>query len=286
MDLLERWLAARDHVAIRAAWEALPVVRRTLATPPRKLTLYGAAKLAGAMLGTRADWLVARHHGTPVFTVNRISDGAFLDHVWNVREPNDETLTIHEQRDGLRGVQLIMISSGTIAGRPEGGGVTAVRVFDRDRAAIVPIDAWDAEVATIGDVDLSPLDLLEVSRPFTLHAGDHDVATARALVAQLVAEVDAHDDTSTQWGEGIPPSPADWYLPDLTSHQTFVDGSRAVSIGHDRSGRIHAHVHGLAWGQRLMFQLEAGRDHYFAMRFSAEVLDRIEARLAALGSLQ
>ena len=203
-----------------------------------------------------------------------------------MNEPNDETLTIHQQRDGLRGVQLIMISSGTITGRPEGGGVNAVRVFDRDRAAVVPIDAWGAEVATIGDIDLSPLDLLEVSRPFTLHAGDHDVPTARALVAQLVAEVDAHYDTSTLWAEGEPARPADWYLPDMTSHQTFVDGSRAVSIGYDRSGRIHAHVDGLPWGQRFLFQLEAGRYHYLAMRFPSAELDRIEARLAALGSLQ
>lgn len=282
-ELLERWLAARDHVAIRSAWQALPTVLQTVGTPYRKLTLHGAAQLAGAMLGERADWLIARSNGAPVYTVNRISGGATLDHVWNITEENQEGLVIHEQRDGLRGVQLILLSSGTVTGRPEGGSVTAVRIFDRDRAAVVPIDVYVfTEVATIGSIDLAPLDLLEVARHFPL-PGDHDVATARALVAQIVAEIDAHFDVSTQWAEGTPATPADWYWTGIASHQSFVDGERAVSIGHERAGGITAYVHGLPWGQRCVIYFEAGREPYVVMRFPTAELDRIEARLTTLG---
>lgn len=279
-DLLERWLAARDHVAIRAAWAALPVTLHRIGTGQRSCTLHGAALLAQAMLGERADWLVERSQGTPVYNVLRISDGAVLDHVWNINEKNQENLVIHERRDGLRGVQLVVLSSGTVTGRPEGGAVKAVRIFDRDRAAVVPVETYvPTDVATIGDVDLAPLDLLLSSRPYQLEVREHDVATIRALVAQLVAEVDAHYDTSPQWVEGH--AAVEWY--DMPSAQTFVDGSRGVSITDDRQG-FQAQVLGLTWGQRFRFHLERNGYCSVTMQFPAAELDRIEARLAALGA--
>lgn len=278
-ELLERWLAARDHVAIRAAWAALPVTRHRLGTVQRKCTLHGAALLAEAMLGERADWLVERSQGTPVYDVNRISEGAVLDHVWNIDEKNNESLVIHERRDGLRGVQLVMLSSGTVTGRPEGGAVKAVRIFDRDRAAVVPVETYvETDVATIGDVDLAPLDLLLSSRSYRLEVREHDVATMRALVAQLVSEVDAHYDTSPQWAEGH--AAVEWY--DVASVQ-YVDGSRVVSIAHDQRS-VQAQVLGLNWGQRFRFHLERNGYCNVTMQFSGAQLDRIEERLAALGA--
>ncbi|MBA2544257.1 MAG: hypothetical protein H0V17_31725 [Deltaproteobacteria bacterium] len=285
--LIERWLAARDHTEIRSAWAALPSVLHPLGGPRRDLTLHGAAKLAEAMLGERTDWIVDRTQSAPpVHDVRGISEGAFLDHAWNIDEACDAQLTIHERRDGLRGVQLIMIGSGTITGRPEGGGITVVRVFDRDRAAIVPIEAWNTPVATIGEVDLAPLDLVMASRSFEIASGSHDVATARALIAQLTAEVDAHYDTSTLWPEGpIYVDEHHWYEPEVTSMQTFVDGERAVTIVSDRNGRLWAQVYGLPWGHRLGFYLDSRLHGYIAMRFPSADLDRIEARIAAIGKL-
>ncbi len=285
--LIERWLAARDHAEVRAAWAALPSATHPWGSPHRQPTLHGAAMLADAMLGERADWLAdSRQSLPPVYDDRGIREGSCLDHAWNVNEACDAQLTIHERRDGLRGVQLITVGAGTITGRPEGGGITVVRVFDRDRAAIVPIEAWNAPVATVGEVDLAPLDLLMASRSFALATGTHDVATARALIAQLAAEVDAHYDTSTLWPEG--PSVIGehhWYEPDVTSSQTFVDGERAVTIVNDRTGRLWAQAYGLPWGQRLGFYLDSRLYGYIAMRFPAADLDRIEARIAAIGKI-
>lgn len=284
--LIERWLAARELAEIRSAWAVLPSVIHPAGNNIRKYSLYGAALLAEAMTGHRADWIVDyKLHGAPVYDSRGVADGSVLDHCWNIKERCDAALKIHERRDGLRGVQLISVGAGSISGPPEGGGMVVVRVFDRDRAAIIPIDAWDTPVATIGEVDLAPLDLLTRTGHFYIDTGSLDVATARALTAQLAAEIDAHYDTSPLWAEGAAEPQGDWYMPDNAPRQTFRDGERAVTIAREGDYKIWAEVHGLPWGQRLGFSLTQGLAGYFLLRFSNADLDRIEARISAIGRL-
>lgn len=288
--LLERWLAAREPIAIRDAFDALPSTRHVVVGGNRKITLQGAAQLAGAMLGERPEWICERQLGPASYQDGGISDGgSYLDHAWRISERSQADLRIHERRDGLCGVQLISVSAGTVPGegRPEGGGMTFVRVFAGARAVSIPIDGYgDQEVAMIGDVDLAPLDLYFRSGPVAIARHTVDVATARGLVAQLAAEFDAHYDTSTAWPEGPSLPVPVWYQPDMTSQQTFVSAERAVSVGVDRHGRIDAYVHGLPWGQQLAFQLSTGDAVYVYMRLPTAELDRIEARLAALATIE
>ncbi len=285
MISLERWLAARSPIEIRDAFDALPSTRHTMGGVNRKLTVHGAAQLAGAMLGERADWVCEPPLGPAAYRGGGINDdGSFLDHAWRIPGRCQTDLRIHERRDGLRGVQLISVSAGSVPGEgpPEGGGMMFVRVFDEHRAASVPIDGYStAEVAVIGDVDLAPLDLFSASGRFA-HPGRHDVATARALVAQLLADVDAYFDTSTEWPVGEDLAVPTWHAPDTTSQQTFISGERAVSTSTGRTGDLNAYVHGLPWGWQFGFALSRPSAGYYYMRFPTAELDRIEGRLATL----
>ena len=94
---LERWLAARSPIEIRDAFDALPSTRQTMGGVNRKLTVHGAAQLAGAMLGERADWMVEKGLGPATYQDGGISDdGTFLDHAWRIPGRCQTDLRIHD----------------------------------------------------------------------------------------------------------------------------------------------------------------------------------------------
>jgi hypothetical protein len=185
--MFDRWLAARDAQAVRRAWTELSPRSHALAPPGRTFTLHGAALLAGAMLGERADWIVDVLGRQPDAQTSGAVDACFLENAWDVNQPAHASWSIHEQRDGSRGVQVVIVGVGSLYGQPDGSSETVVRIFDRDRAVSVCIGS--NRVATIGDVDIAPLDLLWFSES---HAMD-----SAGLVAHLLAELHYE---SLPWG--------------------------------------------------------------------------------------
>lgn len=284
--LIEQWLAARDAASVRSAWSALAPVRHEVSKPRRDLTKHGAAQLAAAMLGERADWLLdVRGGSVPAFRADRIVDGSSLDHAWDIRDDCHETWELHEQRDGARGVQLIVVGAGTITGRPEGGGVSVVRIFEHDRAVSVQLES--RAVATIGEVDLAPLDLMDCVQYFTREAAAIDVEVMRGLLAQVIAEYDAHYDTSTQWPLASHEHVTPHYL-DPRLRSTFVDGARSVTVDQlERGPRTWlATAHGLAWGH--VVELASNDDGHgdLRVRLPDAEIDRVSARLGAIAKLR
>jgi hypothetical protein len=276
--MLEGWLEARDGAAVRSAWTALAPRVHEVAHGRRELTMEGAALLAAAMLGERADWIVDLQPSVrPDFHLDQVVYDGFFDHVCDfTRARSRERWNLHERHDGTRGVQVVNVVFESVDGRPEGVSMTVVRVFDRDRAASVHIHG--TTVATIGEVDLSPLELQSNVQSFELTT-TLDSEMLRGLVAQLAAEVDAHYDTSTLWPTVAP--------------GTFADGERRVTIGaadgHNFvNGMTNARVHGLPWGHKLDVSLEPrprGAKGYIALRLPAAQIDRVIARLSALAKL-
>jgi hypothetical protein len=250
---------------VRSAWQSLAAQRHEVGRRGRELTLHGAAQLAGAMLGTRADWIVKPDRPAD-YRYDDVSDGSFVDDAWDVTGPCRETWDLHEQRDGDRGVQLLAVTSGTIEGRPEGGGVNVVRIFDGARAASVTLSSNN--VSTVGAIDLAPLDLYRAGQGFTVDAAVPEVDMLRALVAQLAGELDAHYDTSPAWpsADGL----------------TFRDGERAVELRHNNwYPRSMIAVHGLPWGHQLDIYLQDGRGSLGVQLPDADI-DRVFARLATI----
>lgn len=278
MDL-EAWLTARDPDTLRRTWKALPARVHPVGDIQRKIDLYSAIALARSM-GFDAAWMLDLHNQLPIYDAQRLGTSTYLDHCWDVTDELRENLRIYEHRDGLHGVQLVQISAGTVTGRPEGGGVNVVRIVDGTRAAVIAIEQ---NVATIGDIDLSPLELRMYSSSFTLASKTADVETARALVAQLAGELDAHFDTSTQWPAGAPYPPGDWYADSAWNRQTFVAGDRAVTVSVDDHQRVWAQVHGLPWGHRLGFQLTTSSG-FLTMRLPNADLDRVLARIRVISA--
>lgn len=277
-QMLERWLGARDAAALRRAWTALAPRRHEVSQPRRELTVHGAAQLAAAMLGERADWIVDLQGRPPEFRVDRKSDACFVDDAWDVSEPCREIWELHERRDGARGVQVVTVGCGTIEGRPEGGSSTVVRVFDRDRAASVLVSS--NKVSTIGEIDLAPLDLYLYSKNFELAPASLPVEMMRGLVAQLAGELDAHYDTYMLWP--------------CVAHDrghTFAEGERSVTIVEQQSadGRVTATTRGLTWGHKLEVSLHTYRARMYGsvlVRLPDADIDRVIARLAAIATLE
>jgi hypothetical protein len=283
-DLLVAWASARDAASVRAAWTAMSPVSRAV-SPNRILTAHSAALLAESMLGERPDWIVDLGGQTPAYVVDRIvDDGSYLDGAWDMGGRCNETWSLYERRDGARGVQLINISAGTVPGegRPEGAGATVVRIFDRDRAASVVIDSnWIRGVATIGSVDLTPLELYRHVQSFELRSGTSDIETARGVIAQLASDLDAHYDTSTQW----PTSGSVERAGSLVS--TFAEGERSVEIIAQIYDHIRATVHGLPWGHQLELNIQTNATSgYLVLRLLATDIDRVLARLGAIATLR
>ncbi len=272
--MFEPWLAAREAAAVRAAWTALsPRQHQVGSHGDRTLTLHGAARLAEAMLGERADWIVDVTH-PPDFEAHRVVDETYFDEIWNGPQPCHEVWKLWEQRDGDRGVQLAEIGAGSIGGQPDGSGLAFVRVFDHVRAASIAIDT--VKVSTIGEVDLSPLDLMRFTAASSIPPATTYVEALRGLLARLATELDAHYDTGPLWPR-IDGGAAD------SDHQTFGEGERAISIRHDRSfGWIIASVEGLPWGQQLAVHLGLnGSQQYLYGRLPDADIDRVLARHAA-----
>ena len=267
--MLEAWLEARDADSVRRAWTALAPRRHTFAKN-RKLTFHGAALLAEAMLGTRADWILeSRKRRPPEFEVDRIVDESFVDGGWVMTGRSRETWKLHEQRDEVGGVQVLLVECSSIVGQPEGGGQTFVRVFDGDRAVSIAIDR--DQVWTIGEVDLAPLDLLDFLEYFS--PSSYDIDALRGLVAQVVTELDAHFDTSPLWREIDRRREADH------EYRVFGDLPRSVAIRLDRHATPSVSVHGLPWGHALKFA-----HGYVRGRLPNADIDRVLARLAAISS--
>jgi hypothetical protein len=283
--MLERWLSARDANALRSAWIALAPRRHELSHPDRTLTVHGAAQLAAAMLGERADWIVDLVRRPADVQVNRVTDACFVDDAWDVNGRCHETWELHEQRHGPVGVQVLIVGCGSVEGRPEGGSETVVRVFDRDRAASVRIGT--NKVSTIGDIDLAPLDLYGFSQSFAITPTTSLLETLRGLIAQLAAELDAHYDTSPLWpsvGERKDePTFGD-------GERTFGDGERSLTIRIDPRwyNKTSVTVHGLPWGHSLEVYIQTHDNRtngYLYGRLPNADIDRILARLGAIANL-
>jgi hypothetical protein len=273
---IERWLAARSAAALRLAWAELAPRRRDLAQRDRRLTLHGAAQLAGAVLGERADWLVAPSPGAPSFEVDRIVGDCFFDDAWDTRQRCNETWRLVERRAGDRGVQLATISCGSADGRPEGGSATVVRIFAPDRAASLVIET--AKVSTIGELELAPLDLLRFSQAFALASVRDPIDALRGLVALLATELDARFDTSAIWPRLEPPA---------AGLERFGDADRSLAIRHDAGTypRTTAEVHGLPWGHQLAVVLQGSQGHAYGQLPNTDI-DHVLARLAATTELR
>ncbi len=169
---------------MRSAWTALAPRRHEVSKPGRTLTLHGAAQLAQAMVGERADWIVDLIGRKPEEGGGGVVEAAFLDDAWDVNQTVHETWTLHEQRSGRGGVQVVTVGCGSPYGQPDGNAETVVRIFDRERAASIRIGT--NKVATIGDIDLAPLDLYQFAHTFSAAATTTDEADAlRGLIELL-----------------------------------------------------------------------------------------------------
>lgn len=277
--MLERWLQARDADTLRAAWSALGGVRKVVAHPQRWLTVHGAALLAEAMIGERADWILELGGLDPGYAIHRDVDACFVDHVLDVRERCHEAWTLHERRRREGGVQVLTVRCGTATGRPAGGVSTVVRVFDHARAVSVLIGA--STVGVIGTVDLAPLDLHLYSQNFELPGVTDHLEVARGLVAMLAAELDAHYDTSTLW------SRIGRTRRDRSIVHSFGEGERSITVS-ARAQAMTTEVHGLPWGHKIELgtaKREVGIGGYVVLRLPDADLDRVIARLGSVAPL-
>lgn len=270
---IERWLSARTAGALRLAWAELAPRRRDLAR--HQLTLHGAARLAGALLGERADWLLAPVTAAPAFEADRVVEDCFFDAAWDNPQRCHETWCLDERRAGDRGVQLAVVSCGSAGGRPEGGSATVVRIFDRDRAASLVIET--GKVATVGELDLAPLDLLRFSQAFLLPSVGDPREALRGLVALLASELDARFDTSAIWPRLAGPDP---------TVERFGDAERSLAIRHEPGTypRTTAELHGLPWGHQLAVLFQ-GHQGYACGQLPRVDIDHVLARLAASATL-
>lgn len=178
--MLERWLDARAADDVRTAWTALAPTRHEFSTRDRTLTMYGAARLAEAMLGKRPDWITNVYSRPTVFQSRGDVEAVFLENAWDVNQYVNESWDVYEERDGAHGVQVVMVGVGSASGQPDGSSETVVRIFDSDRAASMRIGS--NIVSTIGTVDLAPLDLLRFSHSHPLPNG---VVVHAPLLAML-----------------------------------------------------------------------------------------------------
>lgn len=286
---LHRWLEARDADAVREAWSALDPRVHVVTERRCSLDAYSAAQLAAAMLGERPEWIVDLTYARPAFEIERDVDACFLDHVWNLAGRCREAWTLHERRDGDRGVQVVTVSRGSSEPSPERASATVVRVFDRDRAASVHLFA--NTVATIGEVDLAPLDLHLSSQSFTLDTA-YDLATVRGLVAQLAAELDAHYDTSTLWPGVVAETVHDEPAFSKSIEHAFTNGGHALAVCEEIRGAKQiatATVRGLPWGHKVEMEIE-GRGNrlygYIVVRLPETDIARLIARLGAIATLR
>ncbi|MEO8701349.1 MAG: hypothetical protein ABI867_14975 [Kofleriaceae bacterium] len=257
---IERWLAARDAESVRSAWTALEPRRHEVAG---ELSRHGAALLAGAMLGERADWIVDTRSRKPELEIQRVVDVSYFDDAWDVHVTCEETWKLHEHR----GVQIVHLVISSLPGeQPGGSDVTVVRVVDGARAASIVIGS--TKVSTIGDIDLAPLDLYRFGGGVASVPSPDAIDTARGLIAQVAAEVDAHYDTSALWPR--------------KREGEFGDDERwiAVKAFDGAVPYTSAMVHGLPWGHELEIILpHDGRPAFCKGRLPAADRDRVLARL-------
>jgi hypothetical protein len=279
-QLLERWLAARDAPSIRTAWKALAPTVRDVGT--HRLTREGAVQLAFAMVGDRHEWLLKEPYTADFENSDTIVPEVFVDHGWDIDEQCRCYFKLWEKRDGVRGVQLLRVGCGSVSGQPDGAELQFVRIFDRERAVSVQLDS--TKVATIGEVDLAPLDLVRASS-VTTYAAQADVGTVRGLMAQVAADVDAHYDTSTQW-PAVDAADVDvrWWGEGTKAYR-FADGGRAVVVIDDpQRRRIFARLEGMSWGHAI--ELDLWTSFSVSVTLPAADAERVLARFNTLGRSQ
>ncbi|HEY5936238.1 MAG TPA: hypothetical protein VIU61_16420 [Kofleriaceae bacterium] len=250
------WLDARHGSTLAEAWAALAAKQVEVGAPSWRIPLHGAAQFAAAFLDWPLDrlaWLGGPDNKMPAPTFKvpgeRSTARCFLELGLDRRDCN-ESWTIREITERSRGIQLVTIYCHYDDGTRGGGYTTqsVVRVFDRRTrtGASLGIDA--RAVATIGEVDLAPLDLFELVTTFHLTSWTrYDPDGVRGIVAQLAAEIDAHFDVSTEWPSAISSRNG------FTIHR-FESGPRAVELVERHianEGGVHATVHGLPWGHGL-----------------------------------
>lgn len=206
----DRWLDARDGEAIARAWAALaaerPVEVVEIREPGWWLTSHAVARFAAEFLGwsvERLEWLTMgslERMPEPVFAAERETRRSFLEQSLD-DDSGCESISIHEERDGGRGVQHIRVLSAqslehdyVLNHATQDGAVD--RVFDRATATGVSItshavpDGFVTRVAKIGAVELCALDLYGPGRGFELSTWSHaEPDDVRELAAQLASEV-------------------------------------------------------------------------------------------------
>lgn len=311
VDPFDAWLDARDGKSIADAWAAL--APQTIEVGPAPTSGLGvlawtrtgsaAAQLASAWLGVpiaKVAWLGAYDNvsgdleraGAPPSIVREGGTGdlKFLENVVDERDCFADW-DIREVIEGTRGVQRVKLAWGRSDGTRDGGeggfGIV-VRFFDRVRKVGASVALYSCKVSLIGGLDLetirAPLDLFDLHPSFRVPAWKKfDPEQARALVAQLAAEIDAHYDQSAAWPieELQVEGPDRWFVRSRCAH-----GPHAVLFEErKRDGTIDIHLEGLPWGQEfqggMRFTPEAAFG-YFNVRLPEEIATRMLARLKSI----
>ncbi len=271
---LSDWLDARDGEAMARAWAELDVKRVVVCDTDWRISKQGAARLAAAFLGVpleRLAWIdnevVAM--GPPTYTHSREATYCFLEDRLDLGGPGYEYFTLHELREGERGIQHVSVgyqqSDGTRDGT--GGGGSVVRIFDRSTGTGVSMVVGKQTVSMIGEFDLSALDLFDNEVHFDIASGPlSPLDTARDLAAQLAALVDplyadaaswpVHAERTSVTPDTDPASPGSRY-----TTREVSSGDRRIELSEVRNnppwakgvedGWATATVRGLPWGHSL-----------------------------------
>lgn len=312
MNPFDAWLDARDGKSIADAWAVLapqtievgPAPTSGLGVLPWTRTGAAAAQLASVWLGVpieKVAWLGAYDNmpgdleraGAPP-SIAREGEGTgdlkFLENVVNERDCVG-SWDIREVIEGARGVQRIKLAWGRSDGSRDGGeggfGIV-VRFFDRATKLGASVALYSCKISLIGGLDLeavrAPLDLFDLHPSFRVPAWKtFDPEQARALVAQLAAEIDAHYDQSAAWpvAELQVEEPDRWFVRSRCAH-----GPHAVLFEErSRDGTIDIRLEGLPWGLEFCGGLRFTPDAafgYFNARLPEETAIRMLARLKSI----
>lgn len=286
------WLDARDGETLARAWATLGATRTEVGAHSKfvlGIQPHGAAQLAAAWLGCspeRFAWFAmdrlddeeARTSPAPVFAERRPVTRCFLDGAIDVSEPDcGENWQIREIIDGPRGVQFITVdySYGPMTREGgNGGSAKVVRLFDRSTSRAVSLQLWSRDVYTIGaPVDLSPLDLFAHRVTYQLPWTEIDLDSVRGFVAQLTADLDAHFDTSAEWGGGVSVDKVleseQYNFRTRRLEHRFQAGPYAIEFGQnldpddpdDEPSMIYAEVRGLPFGHQVNVRVSLAYEH-------------------------
>ena len=312
------WLDARDSATVEREWATLGArrVRIESGKQDRGVRPQGAAVLAARFLGCSPDrfawWTRERYLDDakwPEPTYKHVNDvtRSVLDGDFALDQPDcSEAWYIREVVEGTRGVQHITVECQWGEMTREGGNgrsTTVIRIFDRSTRCAVSIPLYSSVVWTIGDIDLTPLDLFEQRARFKLAWKTYDIDSLRGFFAQLSADLDAHFDTSTTW----PGGPTCDEIIDNREYNfrvrkrtyRYSSGGYAIELDEligpeakDGTGWLTVDIQGLPWGHDVSGRIDSTKDPVWGVEGWIDLtlphaqLDATLARLAAIPGIQ